>query len=165
MEVAYHCHFYCQEERYQKRVIHSHLATSRLTEVLVVCILSCNSLLASHMTLSHYHPYRKDRKIDGLYEVITTDSKWILITRTGAGLENCSLCILSKMYKRNRLPALCHNDVVWACDDIRHSRIERCNLERDRRSCKCTETKLKSRLDLIPLTIKYLKLKNSPEGR
>ena len=71
IEVAYRCRFYCQEERFQKRLIHLHLATSLLTEAGAVCILSCNNSLVSHMTLGHHHTYRKDGKQDGHYEVIT----------------------------------------------------------------------------------------------
>ena len=58
-EVAYRCHFYCQEERFPKSLMHLHLATSHLTEVGAVCTLSCNNSLVSHMKLGHYHSYRK----------------------------------------------------------------------------------------------------------
>ena len=62
IEVAYHCHFYCQEEQFPKSLIYLHLATSRLTEVEAVCTLSCNKSLVSHRKLGHHHPCRKTAK-------------------------------------------------------------------------------------------------------
>ena len=56
---------------------------------------------------------------------------------------------------RIRSPALRHSYVFRACNDIRHARIERCNLERDQRSCKCTENDFNSLADLIPLMMEY----------
>ena len=85
IEVAYRCHFYCQEERFQTRLIHLHLATSRLTEAEAVCSLSCNNSFVSHMKLGHHHPYRKEGKPDRRYEVITK--------HYSKNSNFCSLCV------------------------------------------------------------------------